>query len=164
MCNDFDDLDNCQEYGPATLPDGDRCMWTSDGYGSERCIRVDASGMASDRGDDEFEFPSERCNTISRQDSADFDRDAKKVGDAIKKAADSMSSATLPGDFSVDVNLQLTNFLSSDWHAIGGRCKSMLGKISDVDWSAFMDEEDASGFMAFSHFYEELCAKVEGGF
>ena len=61
-------------------------------------------------------------------------------------------------------NLQLTNFLSSDWHAIGGRCKSMLGKISDADWSAFMGEEDESKFKAGFHAWEELCAKVEGGF
>jgi hypothetical protein len=161
-----DDSDYCDEYGPATLPDGDRCMWTSGDYGSETCTRVDASGMASASASAGFEISARYCNhyKISRQKSADFDRGAKKVGDAIKKAADSMSSATLPGDFSVDVNLQLTNFLSSDWHAIGGRCKSMLGKISDADWSAFMGEEDESKFKAGFHAWEELCAKVEGGF
>jgi hypothetical protein len=152
-------------YGPATLADGGRCAWDpSYGY----CRKVTAWG--DETYDDFFEVPTETCAHISAGNSDNIERGSQKIGDFLDELSGSLSSTVLPElEHAFDLNAEVTGLLNSDWHKIGGQCKSMMTKISEADLTDLIDlnlmeQNQADAFRAGFYTWGELCEKVEQGF
>ena len=85
----------------------------------------------------------------------------------------SLPSTILPGlgrAFGLNAEVTaLSALLNSDWHKIGGQCKSMMTKISEADLTDLIDlnlmeQNQADAFRAGFYTWGELCEKVEQGF